>query len=118
MGRAAMFWVMTLLTTVESDGIIVNMDATLLQRVKRDTPDGAIVEIVIWRVPETVQGSKHLYKYRLFYGRDGKRLVGFDNERGKGDHCHIDGSERPYEFSDVDTLVRDFFAAIAERNAK
>ena len=22
-----------------------------------------------------------------------KRIVGFDNERGKGDHCHLDGQE-------------------------
>jgi hypothetical protein len=96
----------------------VNMDAVLLERTKRTDPDGTIIEVVVWRVPEPVEGSSHLYKYRLFYGRDGVRLVGFDNERGKGDHCHIDQIERPYHFSTVQALVRDFYAAIAERNAK
>jgi hypothetical protein len=94
------------------------MKATLLQRGKREMPDGTIVEIVIWQLPEPVPGSNHLYNYRLYYGRDGARLVGFDNERGNGDHSHIDGREKLYDFSDVDTLVRDFFAAIAERNSK
>lgn len=94
------------------------MDAILLERTKRSTPDGAMFEIVIWQVPEPVRGSNHSYKYRLFYGRDGKRLIGYDNERGKGDHCHLDGNERPYTFTTVKKLIGDFFAAIEERNAK
>jgi hypothetical protein len=40
--------------------------------------------------------------------RDGQRLVGYDNERGKGDHKHIGGREHKYRFTDIDTLVRDF----------
>lgn len=39
---------------------------------------------------------------------DGKRVVGYDNERGKGDHRHIRGNETPYQFEDVATLIRDF----------
>jgi uncharacterized protein with HEPN domain len=39
---------------------------------------------VIWRVPTPVKGSTHHYKYRLFYGHPGKRIVGYDNERLKG----------------------------------
>lgn len=91
------------------------MDAVLLERSKTVLPDGAIVEIVLWQVPEPVFGSRHLFKYRLFYGRDGRRLVGFDNERGKGDHCHLDGREHPYAFSTVAALLEDFRAEIAKR---
>lgn len=91
------------------------MDAVLLERSKTVLPDGAIVEIVLWRVPEPVAGSSHLYKYRLFYGRNGRRVVGFDNERGKGDHCHLDGEERPYAFSTIGALLEDFRAEIAKR---
>jgi hypothetical protein len=47
------------------------------------------------------------FKYRLFYGRSGKRIVGYDNERPKGDHRHRDGQEEHYEFKDVETLARD-----------
>ena len=91
------------------------MDAVLLSRSKTVLPDGAIVEIVLWQVPEPVAGSTHRYKYRLFYGRDGRRIVGFDNERGKGDHCHLDGEEQPYAFSTVAALLEDFQAEIVKR---
>ncbi|GLR49033.1 DUF6516 family protein [Shinella yambaruensis] len=91
------------------------MDAVLLERSKTVLPDGAIIEIVLWRVPEPVAGSSHPYKYRLFYGRNGRRVVGFDNERGKGDHCHLDGEERPYAFSTIAALLEDFRAEIAKR---
>lgn len=84
------------------------MDATLIRSVKRTLPDGYIYEIVIWLVPEPVPGSTHDYKYRLFFGRDGKRIVGYDNERGKGDHRHIEGREFSYLFFDIDRLEADF----------
>lgn len=73
------------------------------------------MEIVVWKVPEPVNGSKHPYKYRLFYGKDGVRMVGFDNERGKGDHCHLDGKERPYGFTTTDALLSDFRAEVSRR---
>ncbi len=91
------------------------MKAELLQRRKSVLSDGAILELVIWRVPEPVEGSVHLYKYRLFYGREGRRIVGFDNERPKGDHRHLDGVETPYAFSTVEDLVRDFLAEVEMR---
>ncbi|MGH8138069.1 MAG: toxin-antitoxin system TumE family protein [Steroidobacteraceae bacterium] len=76
-------------------------------RERLDFDDGSRVEMVIWRVPTPVPGCNHPYKYRLFYGRPGKRIVGYDNERPKGDHRHRDGQEEPYEFKDVGTLIRD-----------
>lgn len=38
------------------------------------------------QVPEPVPGRTHLFEYRVFYGKDGRRIVGFNNERGKGYH--------------------------------
>lgn len=29
-------------------------------------------------------------------------------ERGKGDHCHLDGMEVPYSFTGVEQLIEDF----------
>jgi hypothetical protein len=92
-----------------------NMEAELVERSKHVLADGSIVEIVIWKVPSPVLGSAHHFKYRLFYGQDGKRIVGFDNERGKGDHCQLGGRERPYEFTATDALIDDFWAEIAKR---
>ena len=60
-------------------------------------------------------------KYSLFYGRDGVRIVGYDNERGKGDHKHLGEMETHYRFVSVEKLVADFLAdverATNERNA-
>lgn len=92
--------------------------AVLIERSKTILPDGAIVEIVVWKVPEPVPGSTHLFKYRLFYGKDGRRIVGFDNERGKGDHRHLDGAEHPYSFTTTDTVLSDFRKEIIKRRQK
>ena len=64
--------------------------------------------MVVWRVPEQVPPSDHAFKYRLAFVRAGKRVVGYDNERGKGDHKHVGGRETTYRFVDVDTLLADF----------
>lgn len=94
------------------------MTTELLHRQKSILSDGAILEMVIWRVSTPVDGSSHTYKYRLFYGRDGERIVGYDNERQKGDHRHLDGVETPYQFTTVDNLVRDFRADVESRRTK
>jgi hypothetical protein len=90
------------------------MKATALFRLKHELDDGAVVEMVIWNVPVAVAGSQHRYKYRLFYGTDGKRIVGYDNERGKGDHRHLHGNEQPYRFTTPEKLIDDFLADVAD----
>lgn len=87
-------------------------NATLIVRERRLDSSGGIVEIKIWRVPSPVRPSGHDFKYSLFYGRGGERLVGFDNEKGKGDHMHIMGEERPYAFTTLEALLADFFAEV------
>lgn len=88
------------------------MRATLITRFKNVTPDGSVIEVVVWRVPQPVPPSQHEYKYRAAYVVDGVRIVGFDNERGKGDHCHVGGRERTYAFVSVPQLIEDFIAAV------
>ena len=89
--------------------------AVLIERSETVLPDGAIVEIIVWKVPEPVLGSKHLFKYRLFHGKDRRRIVGFDNERGKSDHRHLYGAEHPYLFPTTDTPLSDFRKEIIKR---
>ncbi len=86
--------------------------ATLVFRLKYDFDDGAILEMVIWRVPAAVAGSRHRFKYRLYYGMGDKRIVGYDNERRKGDHRHVQGRELPYRFRSPDRLIADFLADV------
>ena len=89
------------------------MRATLLFYERRIEAEGAILEMKIWRVPEAVPPSMHELKYSLFYGYPGRRIVGFDNERGKGDHRHVEGEvEQPYTFTTVEALVADFLDAV------
>ena len=40
------------------------------------------------------------------------RLVGYDNERGKGDHRHFEGREEPYSFTTPEALIEDFLADV------
>lgn len=88
------------------------MEATRIFYDRMDYPDGAILEMTMWAVPEPVQGSQHSLKYSLFYGRPGQRLVGYDNERGKGDHRHIEGTELSYGFTTPEALINDFLADV------
>lgn len=80
-------------------------------------PDGGIVEMVIWRVSEPVPPTTHGLKYRLFYGKDGERIVGYDNERGKGDHRHFKGRETAHRFVDAEKLIADFLADVERARA-
>lgn len=88
------------------------MKAELLFRQRIDYDDGAIVEMVLWRVPKPVSPSTHGLKYSLFYGRPGVREVSYDNERGKGDHRHFQGVETTYVFSTVERLIADFWSDV------
>jgi Family of unknown function (DUF6516) len=88
------------------------MKATLAFHDKQVLPDGAIVEMNIWQVAEPVCGSAHTLKCSLYYGKDNKRLVGYDNERGKGDHRHIEDGQERYMFTSVEQLIADFLADV------
>jgi hypothetical protein len=90
------------------------MKAVPIFRLKHELDDGAVVEMVIWRVPRPVHGSAHDFKYRLYYGRHGRRVVGYDNERGKGDHRHVRSREFPYRFDSPEQLVADFLADVED----
>lgn len=86
-------------------------EADLVLRTRMQVQRG-VVEMVVWRVPRPVPPSQHNFKYRLVYLRNGVRLVGFDNERGKGDHLHKGSREVAYRFTDIETLLADFMAEV------
>ena len=88
-------------------------NAELIHREKRSYA-GGIVEIVVWHVPKPVPPSEHPFKYRLVFVRGGKRVVGYDNERGKGDHRHLGKSEMAYRFVDEAQLLDDFWQDVKE----
>lgn len=99
--------------------MIANMPpAELITRFKDVTAEGGVIELVVWRVPQPVPPSTHAFKYCAAYSLGGVRLVGFDNERGKGDHCHVGGRELAYAFVSVEQLVEDFIAAVEAAREK
>lgn len=84
------------------------MKATLIARVKEIRDDGSVVEIVVWRLAQALLPCTHFYKYRLYFGSDGQCRVRYDNERGKGDHRHLNEVEEAYRFVSIDRLLDDF----------
>jgi hypothetical protein len=94
---------------------VSNVKAALLMRERLVLSTRAFVEIVIWRLPQPSSGSTHPFKYRLAYVVDEVAVVRFDNEAGKGDHKHLNESEVPYEFADLDRLQEDFWTEVNAR---
>jgi hypothetical protein len=96
------------LTAYQPYGTICHMKAMLLFEDRMTYPDGAILEMCIWKLPEPDTERQHGLKYRLFYGHANERIIGYDNERGKGDHRHYRAQEEPYIFSTVQKMMEDF----------
>jgi len=78
----------------------------------------SFVELVVHRVRPPVKGSPHPFKYRLAYIENGRCVIRYDNEAGKGDHRHIGRKEEPYRFSDQDQLAVDFWMDVDEWRRK
>ena len=85
--------------------------AALLLSYKAQQGD-LIVQLVVWQLPGDAAGRPGGVKFRLYLGRDGKTLVRYDNEAGKGPHRHVgaDEIEEAYEFRSVEQLIEDFHA--------
>lgn len=90
------------------------MKATLLLRERQYLEEDVFIETVVWRVPSSVSGSSHVYKYSPAYVVGGVCRVRYDNEAGKGDHKHIDDRESAYRFTSVEALMSDFLRDVQD----
>jgi len=90
------------------------MKAELVLRQKDYFEDGSFVEMRVWRVPEPVPPAEHRYKYSLVYIADEQRILGYDNERGKGDHRHFGDTEDAVQFDSITALVERFIAEVRQ----
>ncbi|WP_211656794.1 toxin-antitoxin system TumE family protein [Magnetospirillum fulvum] len=88
------------------------MNAEFIIRKRVVLGDGDVVEAVVWKVAEPVPPTEHGFKYRLVLISGGLRVVGFDNERGRGDHRHDEAAVIPYQFLSIDQLLEDFTSAV------
>ncbi len=92
------------------------MKAVALVRTRIIYSEGAFAELVLWQLPAPMRGSSHSFKYRLAYVVEGKCVLRYDNEAGKGDHRHDGGKESAYAFVGPDELIAAFQADIARWN--
>ena len=88
------------------------MPATLLINRKIVCPDGSIIQVRVWELPQPSTERPHGLTYSLFYGRPGQRVIGYDNETGKGDHRHYGDREEAYVFTSLEQLIDDFEADV------
>ena len=98
-----------LLTTTASVVIVSNMNAELLLLEHHVLSVNVFVEMVVWKLPSPLPGSRHSFKYRLALVVDSACVLRYDNESGKGDHKHIGVREVPYVFSSARKLLEDFW---------
>lgn len=90
------------------------MKATLVYRKKETRSDGVVLDLVIWRLPTATKGRPRGLKYRLCAGCEGRTVVRYNNEAGKGDHKHIgpDEREEAYLFVSAMRLIEDFLVDV------
>src|SRR5487761_2361026 len=98
---------LALLPSPQGDGRISNMKAELISRERFWLTEDVKIEIVIWRLPRALPGSRHRFKYRLALISRRVCVLRYDNEAGKGDHKHVAEREVPYRITDLDTLQAD-----------
>jgi hypothetical protein len=85
-----------------------------------DPEGGHWVRFVVTRVPATTEKPHGLDYSLTLHGRDGERLVGFDNAHAVGkpkrgepqDHRHRIRTVKPYDYSDAATLLADFWTEV------
>ncbi len=88
------------------------MKAEVVIRERRILSTG-FIEVVVWRLSKPSGGSVHDFKYRLAYVVDGRCVLRYDNESGKGDHKHVGDRETHYRFLSIDQLLDDFLSDVA-----
>ena len=95
-------------------GILSNMPAELLLDERHVLSETAFAELVVWRVPAPMRGSRHEFRYRLALVVEGECVLRYDNEAGKGDHRHVGEREYRYRFRNAELLLVDFWADVEE----
>jgi hypothetical protein len=93
-----------------------NMKARELLRQRIVYEQNRFAELVLWELPKASKASSHSFKYRLAYVVDRRCVLRYDNEAGKGDHCHWNEEEKAYFFSTPERLIADFLADIKRWN--
>ena len=93
------------------------MAAKTLLADRFNTEDGGTVQMVVYQVEAGMKYTDGV-RYRLFYVRDRRVIVGYDNHYPKGHHRHVGDRQEPYAFSSMERLVADFLAEVGKSGGK
>jgi len=85
------------------------MSAKLMLNERHILSEDVFVEMVVWLLTSPLSKSHHSFKYRLALVVEGKCVLRYDNEPGKGEHKHIGEAEIPYTFTTPQALLKDFW---------
>ena len=77
------------------------------------TNGGDLLEIKVWSVDRSASFPEGV-KYSMAFIHGDERVLGFDNERGKGHHEHRLGRESIMEYRDLTHMLRKFEKSIDE----
>jgi hypothetical protein len=88
------------------------MKAWLIEHIKAPDEAGNTIEIKIWQLPAATEDKPHGYKYSYVYIVGKRRVIGYDNAEGRGDHRHVKGKVEPYSFVSIRKLTEDFYGDI------
>ncbi len=87
---------------------IPTIKAKLIRHDKITDELGNTTEIKLWSVPKSAD-KPYGFKYSLVYIVGGRRMIGYDNAEGKGDHKHHKEMETQYFFESLEKLAEDFY---------
>jgi hypothetical protein len=77
------------------------------------TNEGDLVEIKVWSVDRSASFPEGV-KYSMAFIHEDERVLGYDNERGKGHHEHRFGRERMIDYRDLEHMLKKFEKSVDE----
>lgn len=89
--------------------MLLCLNAELLVNEPLILSPNTFVEMVVWRLSLALSGSTHTFKYRLAFIVDGRCVMRYENEAGRGDHSHLEDDESPCLFTTAQALLEDFW---------
>ena len=78
---------------------------------------GNIKQVKVWEFPKTKKQPEGI-KYHFAYIHNGKRVLGYDNEIGKGHHKHLFGKETKIIFKGIKELYNQFIKEVKQLRKK
>ena len=85
------------------------MNAKLMLNERHIVSEDTFAEMMVWSLTSPLSGSHHYFKYRLALVFNGRCVLRYDNESGKGEHKHIGDEEFTYIFITPNALIDDFW---------